>query len=264
MTASILERIFAARRTQVARAEAAHPEAEIKKRALARPPARPLDQALRRSPYAIIAEVKKGSPSRGLFDPGFDPQLLARAYAAGGADAISVVTEPDFFFGSLDWLDEIREVVPCPLLRKDFLFCDYQVWESRAAGADAVLLILAMLDDEKVRALLDTVAEAGMQALVEVHNEEEAERARALGVDCVGVNNRNLDTFEVSRDVSRRLVGRLPADAVKVAESGIFLLEHCRELGAFGYSAFLVGEALVRAADPALAIRTLRGEHDPH
>jgi len=205
MNDSILTRIYAARRESVARAERETPTGALQRLASELPPARNFARALRQPPYGLIAEVKKGSPSRGMFRDDLDPAALAAQYVAGGAAAISVVTEPEFFFGALGWIGAIRREVELPILRKDFLFCEYQIWESRAAGADAVLLILAMLDDADADRLLGVAQDAGLQCLVEVHNEAEAQRACDLGASLVGVNNRDLKTFEVSgRRESRR------------------------------------------------------------
>jgi indole-3-glycerol phosphate synthase len=256
---SILARILAARRREVEKAMAHTPEGELRRRAAACAPVRDFATALRRLPYALIAEIKKGSPSRGVLRADLDFVALAGKYAKGGAAAISVVTEPEFFSGESAWLAEIRRAVQCPLLQKDFYFCPWQVWESRVLGADAILVILAMIDDGAAKALLETAAEAGMQALVEVHDESEAARAARLGAGIVGVNNRNLATFEVALEVSERLAAHLPSDAIKVSESGIGSAQDCSRLSAAGYQAFLVGEALVTSADPEGLLCAMRG-----
>jgi indole-3-glycerol phosphate synthase len=259
----ILEAIYATRRLRVEQAESALPLAALKDRAKASPPALDFVSALRMTAPAIIAEVKQRSPSRGVLRDPFDHLDLARAYVEGGAAALSVVTEPDFFGGSLNWLSEIRQATKLPLLRKDFLFCEYQVWESRVAGADAVLLIVAMLNDSELARLVRVASEAGLQCLVEVHDEREADRARKLNVAMVGVNNRDLQTFKIQLETSERLAGHLPAGALRVAESGIDTHADCKRLLGFGFEAFLVGEALVTAADPAGRLRSLRDEHAP-
>jgi indole-3-glycerol phosphate synthase len=260
MKPSILQEIFAARRQSVEAAAKVTSLDALQTQVASLPPARNFEQALRSTPFAVIAEVKKGSPSKGIFRQDFDPVRLAQAYAAGGASAISVVTEPDFFWGSLQWLRAVREAVPCPLLRKDFTFSDYQVWEARAHGADAILLILAMLTDDQVTRLLTSAEEAGVQVLVEVHDSDEAHRACQLGVAIVGVNNRNLSSFEVSLNVSRILFEALPTNAVKVSESGIHTFKDCSSLSGLGYHAFLVGEALVRSSEPTAELQALRGQ----
>lgn len=256
---SILARILAARRRRVEKAMAHTPESELRRRAAACAPARDFAASLRRPPYALIAEIKKRSPSRGMLRADLDPAALAGKYARGGATALSVVTEPDFFDGDSAWLSKIREAVTCPLLQKDFFFSPWQVWESRVLGADAILVILAMIDDGAAGALLEAAAEAGMQALVEVHDESEAARAARLGARIVGVNNRNLATFQVALEVSERLAAHLPSDAIKVSESGIGSAQDCRRLSAAGYQAFLVGEALVTSADPEGLLCAMRG-----
>ena len=264
MSTALLDTIFQARRQRVRRAESQKPLAALKQQAAAQPPALDFSGALTRHFPAIIAEVKKGSPSRGVFKAAFDPLALAKAYAVGGAAAISVVTEPDFFGGDLEWVGHIKQTVALPILRKDFMFSEYQVWESRAAGADAVLLILAMLSDEEAAKLLYEAETAGLQCLVEVHDETEAARACRLDARLVGVNNRNLQTFEVDLQTSELLAPHLPPAAVHVAESGIHTQAECLRLARCGYGAFLVGEALVTSDDPALLLRSLRGADAAH
>jgi indole-3-glycerol phosphate synthase len=208
---------------------------------------------------SVIAEVKRRSPSAGSLDEGLDPAGLARDYEAGGAAALSVLTEPDHFHGSLDDLARARRACSVPVLRKDFLLHPGQVWEAAAAGADAVLLIAAVLDDGALAASLAAAEEAWVAALVEVHDEAEARRAAAAGARLVGVNNRNLGTFRVDLGTAERLRGLLPEGAVAVAESGISTPEAAARMSAAGYDAVLVGEALVRAAEPAVFLRSLRG-----
>ena len=256
---SILERILATRRQRVERAMAETPEAELRRRAGDSPPVRDFAGVLCVPPYALIAEIKKGSPSRGIMRADLEPVALAQQYEHGGAAALSVVTEPDFFSGDPTWLTEIRKAVACPLLQKDFFFSPWQVWEARARGADAILVILAMVDLETAAALLDSAREAGMHALVEVHDDREAARATELGAGIVGVNNRDLATFEVTLETSERLASHLPPNAIKVSESGIRSLDDCRRLHAAGFRAFLVGEALVTSGHPGAALRAMRG-----
>lgn len=257
---SVLTRILAARRQRVAQAMQATSETDLRRRAAACGPVRNFAAALKKSPYALIAEIKKGSPSRGLMRADLDPAAIAARYQAGGAAAISVVTEPDHFFGDTAWLARVRRQVDGPLLQKDFFFTPWQVWESRVLGADAILVILAMIDDPTAAALLAAAAEAGLYALVEVHNGQEASRAAGLGASIVGVNNRNLATFDVSLATSERLAPHLPANALKVSESGIGSREDCRRLSAAGYDAFLVGEAVMTSPDPENRLRTMRGD----
>ena len=208
---------------------------------------------------SVIAEVKRRSPSKGDLADIPDPAALAQAYAAGGAAAISVLTEERRFGGSLEDLRAVRAVVDVPLLRKDFTVEPYQVLEARAAGADLVLLIVAALDDDLLRRLHDQARELGMAVLVEVHDEPETERAVALGAELVGVNARNLKTLEIHADTFGRLAPLVPDDRVKVAESGIAGPPDVARFVTEGARAVLVGEALVRDGDPETAVRTMTG-----
>jgi indole-3-glycerol phosphate synthase len=253
----ILDRIVTARRADLARAKA-----EVSLSALERMPGfaeerRGFAHRLRARPPAVIAEVKKASPSRGVIRPDFDPVAIARSCAGGGAAALSVLTEERFFQGRLDFLAPIRAAVDLPLLRKDFLFDPYQVVEARAFGADAVLLIVAILDDASLGELLAAAGSAGLDVLTEVHTESEVDRALAAGARLIGVNNRDLGTFETTLATAERLRPRLPGGVVAVAESGIESAEDVRRLMACGYDAFLIGESLMRAADPGAALRSL-------
>ena len=205
----------------------------------------------------VIAECKRRSPSRGVLRPEYDPVAIARAYEEGEAAAISVLTEPTFFDGDLDHLRAVRQAVRLPLLRKDFIVCAYQLWEARAAGADAVLLIVAALDDAALESLMSEARAAGLDALVEVHDETELGRALAAGADLVGVNNRNLRTLAVDIDASRRRGRLLPAHVIGVAESGLKTSDDLRALRTVGYGAFLVGERLMTAEDPGAALREI-------
>lgn len=222
------------------------------------PPARDSLPALAAPGLSVIAEVKRRSPSKGDLAAIPDPAVLAREYAAGGADAISVLTEQRRFSGSLDDLRTVRAAVSTPLLRKDFLVTAYQVLEARAAGADLVLLIVAALDDVLLRDLGQQAAELGLTVLTEVHDEAEVERALAAGARLVGVNARNLRTLEVDPDTFGKLVGLLPDDVVKVAESGISRVEDARRYHEQGADVVLVGESLVRGGDPRAAVAALR------
>lgn len=228
--------------------------------AAAAAPARPsFRAALAREGTSLIAEAKHASPSRGILRAPYDPAELARIYEASGARAMSVLTEPDFFGGSPEHLRAARDACALPLLRKDFVTDPYQVWEARAWGASAVLLIVAALDDARLRDLLAVGADAGLDALVEVHTAAEAERAAAAGAPIVGINNRDLSTFETDRAVTGTLARRLPAGTIVVSESGILTREHVQEVEAAGAHAVLVGEAIVREADPGGKVRELAG-----
>ena len=208
---------------------------------------------------SVIAEVKRRSPSAGDLAVALDPSEQARRYAAGGAAAVSVLTEPHYFGGSLEDLATVRRATDLPVLRKDFMLNEAQIWESRAAGADAVLLIAAVLDGRRLPVMLEASAAASMTALVEVHDEAEAERAVAAGASVVGVNNRDLGSFVTDLAVAERLSGRLANVAVRVAESGVKTVADAARMAAAGYDAVLVGEALVRSEDPARLIRAFRG-----
>lgn len=214
--------------------------------------------ALTADPPAIIAEIKRASPSRGLFAQGADPAALAAAYARGGAAALSVLTEERYFAGSLADLQAARAAAPLPVLRKDFTLDEYHVAEAAAFGADAILLIAALLTRESLRRLREYAAQFGMAALVEVHGREELEAAVDSGARIIGVNNRDLRSFQVRLEASLELAGYMPGGIIRVSESGIRSAEDVRRLRAAGYQAFLVGEHLMTAADPAAAVRALR------
>lgn len=253
----MLERIVAHTRTRIEPVVAA--EDEWRARAADAPPARDLAAALAVGGLSVIAEVKRRSPSRGALAPDLDPGGLARLYAQGGAAAISVLTEPEFFDGSDRDLVTVRESVALPVLRKDFTLHPAQIWEARAIGADAVLLIAAILGDGDLRHLLETAYHAGPAALVEVHDEAEAERALEAGAQIVGVNNRDLATFETDLTTAERLGPMLADVPVRVAESGIFTFGDAQRMAEAGYQAVLVGEGLVRSGDPEAAVTALRG-----
>ena len=213
--------------------------------------------ALTRCSPAIIAEIKKASPSKGVLSADFDPVRLAQSYARGGAAALSVLTDEQFFQGSLPHLEAARAAVALPVLRKDFTIDPAQVVEAAAYGADAILLIAAILTVEELRRYRELAEQLGMAALVEIHDETELAAAVDSGAGIIGVNNRDLRTFEVTLDTSLRLADRMPAHIVKVAESGIHTHEDIARLAGAGFDAFLVGERLMRASDPAAAIEEL-------
>lgn len=221
-------------------------------------PARDFEGALTTPGLAVIAEIKRRSPSRGTLNESLAAAPRARAYAAGGAGAVSVLTEPEFFGGSPDDLRGVRAAVPIPVLRKDFTLHPCQVWESRAMGADALLLVVAALEDRELEDLLAESRRAGVAALVEVHTAEEVMRAVAAGASVVGVNNRDLTTFEVDLANAERLASLVREVPVIVAESGISGPEDAARMARAGYDAVLVGESLVRAADPSTGVRMLR------
>ncbi|MFQ5913629.1 MAG: indole-3-glycerol phosphate synthase TrpC [Nitrospinota bacterium] len=242
------------------------PLGEVRRRAADAPPPRNLKEALARSPESddegdvrIIAEAKRASPSAGLLAPSYDPVALARSYERGGAAALSILTEPRYFQGSLAHLSDVRRSVSLPVLRKDFTVAPYQVYQARAAGADAVLLIVRCLRNEEIGDLLALTRGLGMAALVEAHTAEEVERAAACGADIIGVNNRNLADFHTDTETSLRLLAGIPEGCIKVAESGIHSREQVERLHRGGFRCFLVGEALMRSPNPAEKLRELRG-----
>ena len=259
-TGTILDKIVAVKRDDLERAKRETPRAEVEARALGQPTARSLSRALQGKGVSLIAEVKKASPSRGLLAPDFDPVALARTYAENGASAISVLTETPHFQGRLEFLAEIREALGygCPpLLRKDFIFHEYQVWEARAWGADAILLIASILEEDEMRELLAKARELGMDALVETHTEAEVEMSLSAGASLIGINNRDLATFDVDLETTRRLRPLAPAETPVVAESGIFTRDDVAMVAGWGVDAVLVGEGLVKSGDVGAKVREL-------
>ena len=256
---TILDNIFAYKRSELAEQKRAQSLPDVQAEAERAAPPRDFGAALRESPSrpALIAEVKRASPSRGLLVKDFDPLRLARTYQQNGAAAISVLTDEHFFQGHLDYLKAIRAEVDLPLLRKEFVFDPYQVYEARAAGADAVLLIAAMLSNEELHALHRLARELGMTALVEVHDEPELRRALALQPRLIGVNNRDLRTFQVDIETTARLRRFVPPDVTLVAESGIHTPADVDRLAQIGADAILVGESLVVAEDTGVKVREL-------
>ena len=240
------------------RVAALPPLAELRARAVDAAPVRPLARALTGDGMAVIAEVKRRSPSRGDLAPDLDPVERASAYAAGGAAAISVLTEPVHFGGSNRDLVSVRGAVDVPVLRKDFTLVPDQIWEARSIGADAVLLIVAALDDHTLSALCHAAMEVGVAAIVEVHDGAEVERALQAGATIIGVNNRDLTTFDVDLGTAERLAPLLNDAAVTIAESGINLPADAARMAASGYDAVLVGERLVGSPDPGSLIAGFR------
>jgi indole-3-glycerol phosphate synthase len=256
---SILEEIVGHKREELSRRRQGTPRATLEHACRTLPAARDFTAALRppAGQVRVIAELKKASPSRGVLAADFDPVALAKVYAANGAAAISVLTDEKYFQGTLETLAAVRRAVDVPLLRKDFTIDEYQVWEARAAGADAVLLIVGILDDRLLVDLLAAAKGLGLGALVEVHTAGELDRALAAGAGVIGINNRDLNTFETTLDTTLALLPSVPPGPVVVSESGFFTAADVRKVGDAGAHAVLVGEALVRAADAGAKLREL-------
>ena len=257
MSGSVLDEIIEGVRLDLAEREAVTSLEDLKAAARRAPDALDPMPAFRRSGVSVIAEVKRSSPSKGALATIADPAALAADYEAGGAATISVLTEQRRFGGSLDDLRAVRAKVAIPVLRKDFIVTSYQLWEARAAGADLALLIVAALDQNGLEALVDRARSIGLTPLVEVHDEEEVERALAAGADLIGVNARNLKTLEVDRDTFARLAPRIPDEAVRVAESGVRGPHDVFEYAKQGADVVLVGETLVKGTDPRSAVADL-------
>jgi len=256
-TGTVLDRILETRRVAVDKRRRLHPLPGLRLAVKQASPPRDFLTSLLRSGFNIIAELKKASPSRGVFRSNFDAKSLGVALAGAGAAALSVITEEDFFQGSLANLRVTRAAVDVPVLRKDFIFDPWQVWEARSVNADSYLLIAAILSDADLAELLATGRELGMEPLVEVHTREELRRALRVGARIIGVNNRDLRTFDVHLQTSFDLIQEIPRDCVAVSESGLRAASDLARLRDAGFSAFLVGESLMQAHEPAAALRAL-------
>ncbi len=258
---TILDKIVARKVEEVAlrsqRVSLADLEARAREQSAARGFAQAVCARVAKDDHAVIAEVKKASPSKGVIREDFHPPQIAQSYEHGGATCLSVLTDIDFFQGSDEYLQQARSACSLPVLRKDFTVDPYQVIEARAIGADAILLIAAVLTDTQLRELSDTAAEVGVDVLVEVHDRAELDRALALSTPLIGVNNRNLHTFETTLDTTMQLLPHIPADRVLVTESGIHSVDDVSALRERGVHAFLIGEAFMRAAEPGQQLSAL-------
>ena len=258
-TGTVLARILESRRAAVEHRKSVLPETALKYGAKAASPVRDFRAALSRDALNIIAELKPASPSRGIIRDPFDPVALGQSLAAAGAAALSVLTEPEFFGGSLKNMRDARKEIAAPVLRKDFIMDSWQVWESRANDADSFLLIVAALSDLSLRELIDLGRHLGMEPLVEVHTKAELERALAAEATIIGVNNRDLRTLDVRVETSLELINFIPDKCFAVAESGLSSNADLVRLRSAGFDAFLIGEHLMRSSDPAAALADLLG-----
>ncbi|QFT96174.1 Indole-3-glycerol phosphate synthase [Roseovarius sp. THAF8] len=259
-TPSILEKIKAYKLEEIAAAKADKPLETLENEAANAPPVRPFGNALlqaSKTGFGLIAEIKKASPSKGLIREDFDPAALAAAYAEGGATCLSVLTDTPSFQGAPEYLKQAREACDLPVLRKDFLYDPYQVVEARAWGADCILIIMASVSDSQAIELEEAAIAHGMDSLIEVHNEEELERTNLLKSNLLGINNRDLNTFETSLDTTKRLARLAPIEHLLISESGFYTNDDLAEMARYGTRCFLIGESLMRQEDVTAATRDI-------
>lgn len=261
MATDILKKILATKAEEIEAGQRERPLAMLQDQAKDAGPQRDFAGQLKKRAHqsqdAVIAEIKKASPSAGIIREDFDPARLADSYQAGGATALSVLTDEGYFQGHRDYLVQARNATELPVIRKDFIIDEWQVWDSRVLGADAILLIVAALDDQRLHALAGLAKELGLAVLVEVHDEDELERALDTDIELVGINNRDLHVFKTDLNTSIRLAPRISDDRLVIAESGIHTPEDIQRLQAGGIGAFLIGESLMRQPDPGLALKSL-------
>ena len=260
-TPNILQKILAQKAVEIEAAKRRAPEQRLLAQIADAPPVRSLCAALRKERLAVIAEIKKASPSAGVIRANFDPLAIATSYVNAGADAISMLTDEQFFQGSLEYIRQVRPLTPIPILRKDFIVDGYQLLEARAAGADAVLLIVAALEQSALRDLLQQTHELGMDALIETHTQAELEVAIGVGAKILGINNRSLETFQIDLATTEQLAPLAPRGTILVAESGLHTGDDLRRMIAAGVNAVLVGTHFMKSPDPGAALRQfLQGE----
>lgn len=257
---NILEKILAHKATEITTRKHQAPERVLQDRLSQSPPSLSLAKVLTCNGLAVIAEIKKASPSAGVIRENFDPVEIAKSYVKAGANAISMLTDEQFFQGSLEFIEQVRSFVPIPILRKDFIIDPYQLLEARVAGADAVLLIVAALEKDELRELLEKTYEIGLEALVETHSAQEMETAIDVGAKIIGINNRNLETFKIDLATTEQLARLAPADTILVGESGLYTKDDIQRMINAGVDAILVGTHFMKHPDPGKALQQFKSD----